>query len=93
MDIYCPQCAEPLDMDCLHDEADEQNISYTEALHNFQSKGCASLTVYGKADGTHFGQTGSLRADAMGAMFDLLGDDVDGAAAMMEDFDYLGIFD
>jgi len=26
-------------------------------------------------------------------MFDLLGDDVDGAAAMMEDFEYFGMLD
>jgi hypothetical protein len=81
-------------MDCLHDEADEQGKTFNEVLHAFQSKGCAALTVYGKVDGSHFQEIGgSFRAAAMGAMFDLLGDDVDGAAAMMEDAEYMGMFD
>ena len=90
MDVYCPVCTEPLDISCFHDEADEQGISFNEALRAFQSRGCESLTVYG------FGpceKVDSLRGDAMSALFDLLGDDVDGAAAMMEDFEYMGMFD
>lgn len=85
MDIYCPKgaCAEPVDMAYLHDVADEQGRTYTEVVHDFQSRGCEALGW------THSdnGEPAAERAAIMDAMFDLLGDDVDGAAAMMEDFD------
>lgn len=35
----------------------------------------------------------SLRTEAMGAMMELLGDDIDGMASMMDDFEYLGMLD
>ncbi len=90
MDIYCPKCGEPLDNDCLHDEADEQGISYAEVAANFRAKGCEALTVYG--NGEPCVPTGSYRAAAMDALYDLLGDDMDGAASMMEDAEMMGMF-
>jgi len=35
----------------------------------------------------------SLRGMAMGAIMDILGDDVDGMASMMDDFEYAGMLD
>lgn len=102
MDIYCPKCGEPIELDCLHDEVDQKvsegkfDYTFQNALHAFQTKGCESLTVYGNgepcipASGT---TSANARAHAMSAMFDLLGDDVDGAAAMMEDAEMWGMFD
>jgi hypothetical protein len=87
MDLYCPKCGEPLDNDCLHDEADEQGKTYREVLRDFQSRGCEALVTYGKGDGGHWQPVGGERASVMAAMFDLLGDDADGAAAMMEDWE------
>ena len=35
----------------------------------------------------------SLRTDAMSMLGDLLGDDIDGMAAMMDDYEYMGMLD
>jgi hypothetical protein len=35
----------------------------------------------------------SLRGEAMGAMAELLGDDIDGMASIMDDFEYMGMLD
>jgi hypothetical protein len=86
MDIYCPKrgCAEPFDNDSLHDAVEDSLFpDYTAALHTFQSKGCEALGF------THSTGNDSGRAEVMDAMFDLMGDDMDGAAAMMEDYDYM----
>jgi hypothetical protein len=91
MDIYCPKtgCGEPVDMDYLHDVADEQGRTYTEVVHDFQARGCEAL---GESHAVRAASNDSFRAEVMASMFDLLGDDVDGAAAMMEDAEYLGLF-
>ncbi len=90
MDIYCPRCGEPWDNDCLHEEAEERkNLhlpggDYKTVLRQFQSEGCQALhAAYGAGQCE---RSNSLRASVASAMYDLLGDDVDGAAAMMEDF-------
>jgi len=82
MDVYCPTrgCGEPLDQDYFHDVED---MTYQEASRAFRSKGCEGIGL------THSTGNDPLRSEAMGAMFDLLGDDVDGAASMMEDFDFM----
>jgi hypothetical protein len=93
MDIYCPVrgCGEPWDHDTLHEVAEEEGKSYNEVMRAFQSKGCEVI----------FGQPHNIRDDepvdksyglpasmAAEALYDLLGDDMDGAAAMMEDMGY-----
>lgn len=83
MDIYCIKCGEPVERDYLHDVAEEKGTTFNVVLHQFQSVGCPAVG-YQHSDN---GEAGADRAAAMSAMFDLLGDDVDGAAAMMEDFD------
>ena len=88
MDIYCTVCGEPWDMSELHNMADyldqpENSIPYTEARKRFASNGCAAFNE------KHNSSTvGSFKAQASSALFDLLGDDVDGIASMMEDFEY-----
>ena len=51
-DIYCSKCAEPWDMDTLHDEAELRQESmpgatyedvYAEVRRDFQLKGCAAI--------------------------------------------------
>ena len=77
MDIRCSHCGEPWEMDTLHDLADEENVSFDQARRMFYKDGCKAL-------GTRHG---SGHADPGVAMLqDLLGDDVDGLAAMLEDF-------
>lgn len=88
MDLYCPKrgCGEPVENDELH-EAVEGGLfdNYTAALRAFQSKGCEVLNL------THSTGNTSMHADVASVMYDLLGDDADGAAALMEDFGYFGM--
>jgi hypothetical protein len=88
MDLYCGHCGEPTDNDTLHDEVDDgQYANYAEAAAAFRSKGCEAVSWL-----VHNPETmNSKRAAVADAMFDLLGDDLDGASAMMEDFEYLGM--
>lgn len=89
MDLICGECAEPVDNDYLHDLVEEGMYdTYSNAAAAFRSKGCEAL-----GDTHNAATTGSFRAHAADAMFDLLGDDMDGAAAMMEDFEYFGMLD
>lgn len=86
MDLYCPKsgCAEPLENDSLHDAVDEGLFpNYHAALRAFQSEGCTAVGY------VHSTGNNSGRAEAMSALYDLLGDDADGAAAMMEDYGYM----
>lgn len=87
MDIYCVRCGEPVELDYLHDVAAEQESTYSVVLAAFQSKGCEALGQ------PQCQRDPSMRSEAMSAMFDILGDDVDGAASMMEDFDFMGMLD
>lgn len=78
MDIYCPRCGEP----CDHDELHMQEVSYDEARRTFynQSLGCGQLF-----DGRPCTLQASDQAMQARVLVDLLGDDVDGIAAMHED--------
>lgn len=96
MDIKCPKCGEPWDMDCIHDEISdrhpdepwriggkhnqalyEQNY-YGVVLGEFRTNGCSALGSRCNPNTTAH--------PAIGELMDLMGDDVDGAAALMEDF-------
>jgi hypothetical protein len=89
MDIYCPKCAEPIELEYLHDIADDDGSTFTEVLHAFQSDGCEA--VHAKCN---LRATDRDRARASGAalMYELLGDDIDGAAAMLEDLEHMGVW-
>lgn len=77
MDITCPKCSEPCDMDELH----EFDMSFDAAKNLFFTQGCGVLF-----NGRPCETVRSLAADASAALFDLMPDDVDGIASMMEDF-------
>ena len=82
MDIYCPVCAEPWEIDTLHDVADEIGGSFRQVRELFRQRGCQAL-------GTSHG---SIKANPIiGELMDLAGDDIDGFAADMDDFLYLGL--
>lgn len=93
MDIHCPKCGEPWDMNELHDETEARiddgrlpkdapyEKNYNVVRQEFWSRGCPALygsTCNEERDGD------TALASAM--LHDLLGDDTDGIAAMMEDF-------
>lgn len=92
MDIYCSSCGEPWDNDCIHDEAEARGMNYRDVSALFRDHGCRVLRSYGgrcSAPSTSTDRTfGLTRQDAAGALYELLGDDMDGAAAMMEDMGF-----
>jgi len=55
-------------------------------LHRFQSHGCKAIDAKCNPRKDHG------RASAAAALYDLLGDDIDGAASMLEDFEMMGGF-
>jgi hypothetical protein len=81
MDIWCGRCGEPWDIDTLHDVAGDTGASFSDVRAAFGSVGCESLG--GRCNADEVGGDRAAIADALG---DLLGDDVDGLAAMLDDF-------
>lgn len=87
MDVYCPVCSEPWDVDEFHDVADELDSTFDAVRKDFRRRGCAAL-----------GQRpcvpdDSLRSLASATLMDVLGDDIDGVASMLDDFEYMGMLD
>ena len=78
MDIRCPVCAEPWDMDELHNVP---GMSFHQAWRDFVIRGCVTL---GSSHDDY--QASPLIADILW----LLGDDVDGAASELDMLDYFG---
>ena len=85
MDIYCPVCSEPLDVLELHTFTGSTAANFEDARRIFVSDGCG--TLYGKP----CVENRTLRSEVTLALADVLGDDVDGIAAMLEDAEYLGM--
>jgi hypothetical protein len=81
MDLYCPVCAEPIDNDEFHDVAAEIGSTYSAVAADFRERGCKALP----GSSTHCVPVQNDRTAAATAMYELLGDDMDGAAAMFED--------
>lgn len=76
MDIYCPICGEPWDLYELHNTT----LPFKLARQDFSIKGCE---VFGTS---HNSIPDTDTAMKSAVLFDLLGDDIDGIAAEMEDF-------
>jgi hypothetical protein len=85
MDIFCPRCGEPLDHDELHEV---EGMSYQEASQAFRTKGCEGI-------GFRCNIFNQLKSNAMiaQAAYDILGEDMDGAASMFDDAEFLGLMD
>jgi len=73
MDVYCPRCGEPYELDYIQHE-----ITPEERRDFWAGKGCQSCR--GKEIAKR-----PFRAEISAVCRDLLGDDVDGIAAEMED--------
>ena len=82
MDIYCPRCAEPCDLDELHYV---DGYSFDEARRRFFALGCGLTFGYEPCE-----HSDSPVADLSAAIAELSGDDIDGYAADMEDAMFLG---
>lgn len=76
MDLICPVCGEPWDMDELHEI---EGVPFARAYAQFRTRGCEVF------DSRHNPEGNSAAASASAALMDLLGDDADGAAALLED--------
>lgn len=86
MDLKCPKCGEPWDFDSLHEETEDRfpglkNDAYQKKFRivqaDFLSQGCKALGSKCNGNEAHPG---------ISALYDLLGDDLDGAANLIEDF-------
>lgn len=99
MDIYCPRCGEPFEIDSLGDSVGETIVlpgnpggaevridSVKKAADIFYKYGCGVLT-----NGVACKRDKSMRTEFSSALRDLLGDDIDGIASELEDAEYLGL--
>lgn len=68
--------------------SDDYQKVFTKVSEEFRTRGCGVVF-----DGTPCKSKNNMRALAASAMYDLLGDDMDGAAAMLEDAEMMGMFD
>lgn len=84
MDIPCTQCGEPWDNHSFHDLAAELETTYTVIMRRFRSEGCAVFATWGVAP-CEPDRHSLIRSE----LADILGDDIDGYAAEMEDYAYL----
>jgi hypothetical protein len=69
---------------------DKEPTTYAAVLRAFQAKGCEALGAKHniKADEPRDRTFGLTASEAASALYDILGDDADGAAAMLEDMGF-----
>ena len=75
-DLHCTKCGEPWDMDCIS-EPDEYGLT----VKGSRIIACSACKWHAERGNLMAGT-----AAAASAMHDLLGDDIDGVASMMEDW-------
>jgi hypothetical protein len=90
MDIFCPKCGEPWDNDELHEvvaerhENGDHDASYNSVAREFRGKGCEVF-------GCSHGHVSAMAAELAAVAYDMMGDDMDGAASMLDDAQYFGL--
>ena len=77
MDVYCGNCGEPCDVYHLHHDMEPEFREMFKA-----GKGCDCCE--GKTQ-----EKKSFRSELSCVALDLLGDDIDGVASMMDDAEYM----
>ena len=83
MDVRCTNCGEPWDLDELHElVAEGSAVDFDDARAMFYRHGC-------KAFGSRCSD--NLGHPAIASVYDLMGDDIDGAASMLEDAADMGL--
>lgn len=100
MDLYCPKCGEPWDNDVFHDaaEARQQHTAvpreprtYPAIAADFRRRGCAALSPEYTTGPCRTNpdepadRDGLRKSEKARVLYDLLGDDMDGAASMLDD--------
>jgi len=85
----CVKCGEPWEIDTLHDVAGELGSSFDQVRKDFAIRGCQAI---GSQHGD-MAEIGATRAAYASALFDLMGDDIDGIASELDDAMALGFLD
>ena len=92
MDIRCPRCAEPWELDTLHDAGAVIHKDYDFMRKLFTRYGCAALEA---AYDNRIAEKATCERTASGnvvsALMDIAGDDFDGFASDLEDAEWLGV--
>lgn len=90
MDVLCPSCLEPYDYPAvMHEEAAERarwgepRATFAEVWTDFRTRGCAALELSHGTGGCE--PVDDEAAVGVRVIYDTLGDDGDGAAAMLDD--------
>jgi hypothetical protein len=79
MDILCPIYAEPVDNNELHSYAKEIESTYQAVAAEYRRRGCKAIGMNHSTN-----SSSPLAADAR-VVYDILGDDMDGAMAEFAD--------
>jgi len=94
MDIKCPICCEPWEIDTVHEYVREMGEMFPRETHSFGSvyqtfiaRGCGQAFNGWKVRCEPVTSGPGLSFYALGELF---GDDVDGYASFCEDFDSIG---
>lgn len=94
MDIFCPKCCEPCDIDTLHEFVAEMRdlfpndgYNFDDTYRRFVSEGCGAAFP---GWGWSCEPASPGRGAVLGELAELLGDDVDGFAALCEDLESFG---
>lgn len=94
MDIRCPKCGEPWDHDTLHEEVQEridylhENATYAHVAAEFRRDGCGAFRGLGM---NPCQPVKSAVTAAAQAVYELMGDDMDGAASFLDDAEAIGL--
>lgn len=96
MDLYCPVCSEPWENDTFHELAPELHLTYAEVAADFRRRGCEALNerhnVELQREQESRRKEGKLtKAGAASILYELLGEDMDGAASELDDAEFLGL--
>jgi len=87
MDIYCLNCGEPFEVTEVYDDP----TGFEFGASRGQIKSCPCC--HGKKEAAVTDPKQKARLNNIALMAELLGDDVDGLASMIDDFDYVGLLD
>lgn len=88
MDLKCPKCRESWDHDTLHEYAEEVGSTYREVGKLFRTKGCG--VAFAEWQVACQPASRDWRS-VSGVIYDLLGDDLDGASSLLEDAEFAGL--